>query len=61
MTKAYLAGFIAGANGKDWEDNPYKDHEGSYTQVAIQWRKGCDDGHQVICGVVGMGAQEVDQ
>lgn len=60
MTKAYLAGFIAGMVGKDWEDNPF-DSENKFGYCATQWRKGCDDGYQVSYGNEDIGRTEVDK
>lgn len=47
MTKAYLAGFIAGTQGKGWDDNPF---ENKYGLESVEWRRGLDDGNQVACG-----------
>jgi ribosome modulation factor len=47
MTKAYLAGFIAGTLGRGWEDCPFANR---LTHAAVEWRRGCDDGNQTQCG-----------
>lgn len=56
MTKAYLAGFIAGTQGKTWEESPYHDE---YCRSAIEWRQGHRDGESVICGCEYTGKEEV--
>lgn len=58
MTKAYLAGFIAGASGKTWSDCPFKD-EYLYSSSAMEWRKGCTDGQCITFGDVEVGLEEI--
>ena len=59
MTKAYLAGFIAGASGKTWADCPFK-NEDRYSQALAlaDWREGCDDGQHIARGDVEVGIEE---
>lgn len=57
MTKAYLAGFIAGTQGKGWDDNPFI--ENNFGICAMEWRDGCADGTQVAQGDSDIGIQQV--
>ena len=60
MTKAYLAGFIAGTEGKGWEYNPYNEaNDSEYTQAAQQWRLGQVDGLGVYQGCTETGIENV--
>lgn len=60
MTKAYLAGFIAGTEGKGWLHNPYNAGNGKeYTLAAQQWREGQTDGFGVYTGCTDKGIEEI--
>lgn len=61
MTKAYLAGFIAGTQGKTWDDNPYNESNGlEYSQCAMDWRIGLRDAERIGTGCNYTGREELE-
>ena len=61
MTKAYLAGFIAGTMGDSWEHCPYNNSNGmQWCHSAVEWRKGMVDGHNIKNGRNDTGSEEIN-
>lgn len=58
MTKAYLAGFIAGMNGKGWDSIPFKD---VYSNCSRDWRVGYGDAAFIASGDESVAAEKVGE
>ena len=60
MTKAYLAGFIAGPEGRGWLYNPYNAGNGKeYTLAAQHGHQGQADGFGVYTSCTDTGIEEI--